>query len=154
MRLTLKRCAEFTYGQNFVSPRRIRLTKKAYHLQFHYPLSWSYARDVQNSIIQAYQRNHHKPLHPGYALRPTFITLQFKPVFTFGRDRNSRPAIADRRLLEELPGEDGHTYETRMAWERKHGWRFHGPGQLWCWMVCDMSHWHVLLVFLRKKTNG
>ena len=149
MRFTLKRCAESAKSRNFY-PNHVRRPPSAYHLQFNDPISWTYARDAQNAIIRAYQDHHVAPLRPGYALRPTFITLHLKPVFTYGRSRYARPSVADRNLLEGLPDEDGYAYETRMAWERQHGWRFHGPGQLWCWMVCDMHDWNVQYVFLEQ----
>jgi lipoate-protein ligase B len=142
MRSTLKACAESAKARNFY-PNPVRRLPKAYHLQFKDPISWTYARDVQNSIVQAYQDYHVNPFRPGYALPPTFITLRFKPVFTYGRYRYERPSVGDRKLLEGLPDEDGYAMETRMAWNRQNGWRFHGPGQLWCWMVCDMHDWNV-----------
>jgi hypothetical protein len=144
MRLSLKRCAESARQRGFY-PIPLRLPRRANHIQFNDPISWAYARDVQDSLIKAYQEFHVRPFRPGYALPPTFVTLRFKPVFTYGRDSYSRPSNKDRDLLEGETGEDGLcAYETKMAWSRQNGWRFHSPGQLWCWMVCDMHHWHVL----------
>jgi lipoate-protein ligase B len=148
MRFTLKTCAESAKSRSFY-PNSVRRLPTAYHLQLNDPISWTYARDVQNAIVKAYQEYHVNPFRPGYALRPTFITLRFKPVFTYGRCRDERPSVADRKLLEGLPDEDGYVMETRMAWNRQNGWRFHGPGQLWCWMVCDMRDWNVDSFFLR-----
>jgi len=54
-----------------------------------------------------------------------------------------RPELLDRRMLEGLKEIDGHRPETRMAWGRDHGWFFFGPGQVQCWMVADLTHWHV-----------
>ena len=114
---------------------------KAYHLRFRGPIDWTLARDTQNAIIKAYQEHHHKiPRRP---LPPTFITLRFNPVFTYGRSRDERPSVQDRRMLEGLPEMDGLSAETRMAWSRESGWRFHGPGQLHCWMVADLQDWQV-----------
>ena len=46
-------------------------------------------------------------------------------------------------MLEGLPGTDGLHAETRMAWGRERGWRYHGPGQVHCWMVADLEDWNV-----------
>ena len=114
---------------------------KAYHLRLSTPVSWTYARDLQNSIIKGYQSHHHNPHRR--PLPPTFITLRLQPVFTYGRAREERPTQRERRMLEGLPGADGRVAETRMAWHRDRGWQFHGPGQVQCWMVVDLRDWNV-----------
>jgi lipoate-protein ligase B len=114
---------------------------KAYHLRLPAPVRWTYARDLQNSIIKAYQTHHHNIVRR--PLPPTFITLQFKPVFTFGRYAKERPSQRERMMLEGLPGGDGLVTETRMAWSRERGWRYHGPGQVHFWMVADLDDWNV-----------
>lgn len=114
---------------------------QAYHLRLPSPVQWTYARDVQNTIIKAYQEHHHRlPQRP---LPPTFITLQFKPVFTYGREREERPSPRERMMLEGLPGSDGLNTEIRKAWHRERGWRYHGPGQVHFWMVADLVGWNV-----------
>ena len=113
---------------------------KAFHLPFRDPISWTYARDVQNAIIKAYQEHHHRISRR--PLPPTFLTLRLKPVFTYGRS-DERPSLQERKMLEGLPGWDGYNAETRMAWSREQGWRFHGPAQVHCWMVVDLSDWNV-----------
>jgi lipoate-protein ligase B len=118
---------------------------KAYHLRLSGPVTWTYARDVQNAIIQIYQKHHHNASRR--PLPPTFISLQFKPVFTYGRVRHERPSLAERRMLEGLPAPDGLVAETRMAWHRDSGWKYHGPGQVHCWMVADLADWNVFAPF-------
>jgi len=117
--------------------------QEAYHLQFERPISWSYARDVQNAIIKKYQHRHHFPRNTRHVLPPTFMTLRLHPVFTLGRHFSERPSRQDRKLLEGLPQVDGWKAETRMAWERDFGWMFHGPGQIHFWMVADLEDWAV-----------
>ena len=125
-----------------------KLPTLAYHLRCSGPLSWTYARDIQNSIIKAYQNYHHigNKRNRRRPLPPTFITLRLHPVFTYGRNRDERPSKQDRKLLEGLPEIHGWNAETRMAWERDSGWRFHGPGQIHFWMVADMKDWNVILL--------
>lgn len=117
--------------------------QNAYHLRFHDPLRWTVARDIQNAIVKAYQAHHHLPKSFRHPLRPIFLTLRLKDVFTYGRRRDQRPSKEDRKLLEGLPGKDGLATETRMAWGRETGWRYHGVGQIHCWMVADLDHWKV-----------
>ena len=125
----------------FIHSRRNRPIK-AHHLRFREPISWTYARDVQNAIIKAYQARHHDTTK---ILPPTFMTFRFNPVFTYGRQRDQRPFVWERKMIEGLPGPDGLATETRMAWDRPTGWRFHGPGQVHFWMVADMDHYNVCL---------
>ena len=141
MRDSLKRSAKAIPTHFFVkyNPRPV----KAYHLRLPHPVTWTYARDVQNAIITAYQEHHHNSSRR--PLPPTFISLQFKPVFTYGRQRGERPSLSDRLMLEGLPGPDGLVAETRMAWHRDTGWQYHGPGQVHCWMVADLDDWNVNL---------
>ena len=54
-----------------------------------------------------------------------------------------RPSQRERMMLEGLPGGDGLVMETRMAWSRERGWRYHGPGQVHFWMVADLDDWNV-----------
>jgi len=117
---------------------------KSYHLRFVSKLlSWTYARDVQNAIIKAYQSHHHL----GYNRRPlppTILTFRIEPVFTYGR-REERPSQEDRRKLESYSPWEGVYSDTRMAWDREYGWRYHGPGQMQCWMVADLESWKVII---------
>jgi lipoate-protein ligase B len=116
---------------------------KAYHLPFSDKLlSWTYARDVQNSIIKAYQSHHHTGINRR-PLPPTIITFRFEPVFTYGRSE-VRPSSEDRRRLETYTPMEGVSTDTRMAWDREYGWRYHGPGQVQCWMVADLDGWRVM----------
>lgn len=115
---------------------------EAYHLRLPNPVTWTYARDLQNAIVKAYQSHHHNI--PRHALPPTFITLRFQPVFTYGRQREDWPSKRERKMLEGIPDSDGLVAETRMAWHRATGWQFHGPGQVQCWMVVDLEDWSVI----------
>ena len=124
----------------------------AYHLRFREPIAWTYVRDVQNEIIKAYQLHHHK--RSPRPLPPTFLTFRFKPVFTYGRDKEQRPSLQDRKMLEGLPEIDGFFAETRMAWSRETGWRFHGPGQVHCWMVADLRHWNVRIIRSKRPCTN
>jgi lipoate-protein ligase B len=127
----------------FIKPPKLRTPKlrptTAYHLAFREPISWTHARDTQNAIIKGYQNRHHT--NDSRALPPTFITLRFNPVFTYGRNKDERPSLQERKLLEGLPDGGGVSAETRMAWSRQSGWRFHGPAQIHCWMVADLRDW-------------
>jgi len=114
----------------------------SYHLRFsNKPLSWTHARDIQNAMVKEYQSHHHlgKNARP---LPPTFMTFRFEPVFSYGR-KEPRPTQEDRRKLEEYAVWDGVLTDTRMAWSRDYGWRYHGPGQVQCWMVADLDEWKV-----------
>jgi len=113
---------------------------KSYHLRFSNFLSWTYARDVQNALIKAYQSHHHNLNRR--PLPPTIITFRFAPVFTYGR-REPRPSQEERAKLEDYGEWEELIPETRMAWGRDRGWRYHGPGQMQCWMVADMDDWKV-----------
>jgi hypothetical protein len=122
-------------------PANPRPPRLAYHLHMSQPIKWVQARNVQNEIIRAYQEYHHRPI-TGKVLPPTFFTFRFTPIFTYGR-RDPRPELLDRRILEGLREIEGCQPETRIAWARDHGWFFFGPGQVQCWMVADLTHWHV-----------
>jgi len=139
MRTTTSASAKQIPSRFFVKyhPRPV----SAYHLRLALPVRWTYARDLQNSIIKAYQAHHHNIVRR--PLPPTIITLQFKPVFTYGRSPAERPSQRERMMLEGLPGGDGLVTETRMAWSRERGWRYHGPGQVHFWMVADLDDWNV-----------
>src|SRR5579859_1024902 len=150
MRLNPAKAAK-SIGSGFFIQHRPR-PLKAYHLRFEDPISWTYARDVQNTVIKAYQAHHHLGLSRK-PLPPTFITLRFLPVFTYGR-RDERPTARDRRILEGLPGRDGSVVETRMAWSRESGWQFHGPGQIHCWMVADLMDWRVRHCYHEANYSG
>ena len=140
MRLIPKLAAEPIQNGFFInsSPRPL----KAYHLRIPSPISWTLARDIQNALVKAYQ-SHHFNVVPRKVLPPTFITLRFRPVFTYGRNELP-PSELDRKLLGGFPpGPSEFVADTRMAWGRDQGWQFHGPGQIHCWIVADLEHWNV-----------
>jgi lipoate-protein ligase B len=112
---------------------------KAYHLRLG-TVSWTRARDIQNAIVKAYQSHHHSLRRR--PLPPTIITLRLRPVFTYGR-KEVRPLQVERKMLEGIPTVEGIVADTRMAWSREQGWRFHGPGQVHCWIVADLLDWSV-----------
>ena len=140
MQIPARLSADSVPNQFFIKLPKPR-PKKAFHLAFSDPISWTLARDTQNAIVKAYQSHHHS--NSRRVLPPTFITLRFNPVFTYGRKKNRRPSIQERKMLEGLPEGNGLCAETRMAWGREYGWRFHGPGQIHCWMVADLRDWNV-----------
>ena len=128
----------------FLDPRPERLPKKAYHLHFPHPVSWTFIRDVQDAIIKAYLPRYRPDgtrKRRTTVLPPTFLTFRFQPVFTFGRDPEERPTKDIKGLFEKIPW---FAPDVRMAWHRAKGWRFFGPDQGQFWMVAEMGARNVL----------
>src|SRR5271156_5006554 len=124
---------------SFLAPLPKRLPKKAYHLHFPHPVSWTFIRDVQDAIIKAYlprRRLDGTRKRRTRVLPLTFITFRLEPVFTFGQNREERPSESVKQLLQSLPW---FTPEIRMAWDRPKDWRFFGPDQGQFWMVGEMG---------------